>query len=90
MYELNNATCEQGKLKILQIITVVLLIILHWISWHIKASPAMGAKFIKSKFQLILQMKIKIREEKKRKKMLTSKKKKDRFGWCTLGEEAKV
>ena len=40
----------------------------------------MGAKFIKSKFQLILQMKIKIREEKKRKKMLTSKKKKDRFG----------
>ena len=40
----------------------------------------MGAKFIESKFQLILQMKIKIREEKKRKKMLTSKKKKDGFG----------
>ena len=51
----------------------------------------MGAKFIKSKFQLILQMKIKIREEKKREKMCNNvKNKKDRFGWCTLGEEAKV
>ena len=81
MYELNNVTCEQEKLKILQIITVVLLIILHRISWHLKASPAMGAKFIKSKFQLILQMKIKIREEKKRKKMCNNvKNKTDRFG----------
>ena len=79
MYELNNATYEQGKLKILQIMTVVLLIILRKISWHLKASPAMGAKFIKSKFHLILQMKIKIREEKKRKKMLTSKKKERRI-----------
>ena len=41
----------------------------------------MGAKFIKSKFQLILQMKIKIREEKKRRKMCNNvKNKKDRFG----------
>ena len=40
----------------------------------------MGAKFIKSKFQLILQMKRKIREEKIRKKMLTSKKRKTDLG----------
>ena len=49
--------------------------------YALKASPARGAKFIKSKFQLILQMKIKIREEKKRKKMCNNvKNKKDRFG----------